>query len=50
MAVDPVCKMEVNENEAAGSIEHEGKKVYFCSEDCKKEFQENPEQFTEQAA
>ena len=50
MAVDPVCKMEIDEKDATDSIVHEGKKVYFCSEECKKEFQENPEQFTEQAA
>lgn len=50
MVVDPVCKMEINESEAVDSIVHEGKKLYFCSEDCKKEFQENPEQFIEQAA
>jgi YHS domain-containing protein len=26
-------------------VEHEGKKVYFCCEDCAKEFQANPEKF-----
>jgi YHS domain-containing protein len=50
MAVDPVCKMDVNEAESTESMEHEGKKVYFCSEDCKKQFQDDPELFTEQAA
>ena len=26
-------------------VEYEGKKVYFCCEDCKAQFQENPEKY-----
>ena len=29
--VDPVCKSKVEEEKAAHSSEHKGKKVYFCS-------------------
>jgi len=34
MAVDPVCGMHVEEDEAAIKIEHRAKTVYFCSRHC----------------
>lgn len=37
MPVDPVCRMEVDRNEAV-TIEYEGKIVYFCSEGCRDVF------------
>jgi Cu+-exporting ATPase len=43
MAIDPICGMNVNEEEAAGVSEYKGKKYYFCSTGCKKKFDENPE-------
>lgn len=46
--IDPVCGMQVEEQEAAGKSRHEGRDYYFCSEGCKREFEENPEQFTQQ--
>jgi len=30
MAIDPVCKMEVEESKAAATSEYKGKKYYFC--------------------
>jgi len=45
MAKDLVCGMEVKETEAAGASECKGKKYYFCSEFCKKEFDRNPEKY-----
>ncbi|MCJ7582888.1 MAG: copper ion binding protein, partial [Candidatus Aminicenantes bacterium] len=43
MAIDPICGMNVNEEEAAGVSEYKGKKYYFCSTGCKKKFEKNPE-------
>ena len=43
MEKDPVCGMQV-EPEAAGKSEYQGKTVYFCSEGCKRRFDEKPEQ------
>ena len=40
--VDPVCKSKLEEEKAAHSSEHEGKKVYFCSPECKETFEKNP--------
>ena len=45
MATDPVCGMEVNPEEAAGSSEYRGQTYYFCNPNCKERFDEDPEQF-----
>ena len=42
---DPVCGMEINENH--DSLEHKGKKYYFCCASCRWAFENNPDQFTE---
>ncbi len=45
MAIDPVCKMEVKESEAAATSEYKGKKYYFCSVACKNSFDQDPEKY-----
>lgn len=45
MAIDPVCGMEVDEKTAPQSILHDGDRYYFCSNDCKEEFEESPEEY-----
>lgn len=45
MAIDPVCKMEVDENSAAGISEYNGKKYYFCAPGCKVSFDKDPEKY-----
>ena len=45
MAIDPVCKMEVKESEAAATSEYQGEKYYFCAVACKKAFDQNPEKY-----
>jgi len=45
MAIDPVCKMEVNEAQAAAKSEYEGKTYYFCSPGCKRTFDQDPARF-----
>lgn len=42
MAKDPVCGMQVDERNAAGQAEHQGKRYYFCSAGCQQKFQQNP--------
>ena len=44
-ALDPVCGMTVDPNNAAGSFEYQGKTYYFCSTHCLHRFRENPESF-----
>ena len=45
---DPVCNMEVDEQTAAGRSQYQGQDYYFCSDDCKQNFDRNPEQYAEQ--
>jgi Cu+-exporting ATPase len=45
MAIDPVCKMQVDEKTAAATSEYKGKKYYFCSVGCKKAFDQKPEKY-----
>jgi len=47
MAIDPVCKMEVDERTAQFKSEYRGKKYYFCAPGCKRIFEKNPEKYTE---
>lgn len=43
--VCPVSGKEINKSEAKGSYEYKGKTYYFCCENCKKQFVENPEEY-----
>ncbi len=45
MERDPVCGMEVDKQTAKATSTREGKTFYFCSEACKKAFDQNPTQF-----
>ena len=45
MAIDPVCGMEVDERTTKDKAQHEGTTYYFCSKDCKDEFQAAPEDY-----
>ena len=45
MAIDPVCDIEVDEEEAEFKTEYKGKTYYFCAPGCKTKFEENPEKF-----
>ena len=45
MAIDPVCKMTVEEKTAAAVSEYKGQKYYFCAVGCKKAFDQDPEKY-----
>ena len=45
IAIDPVCKMKIDDNKAAAKSEYKGKKYYFCAQGCKKAFDKNPEKY-----
>jgi Cu+-exporting ATPase len=47
MAKDPICGMEVKEEEAAATYEYKGKTYYFCAVGCKERFAQDPERFLE---
>jgi Cu+-exporting ATPase len=43
--IDPVCKMKVLPQTAAGHYDYQGKTYYFCATRCLERFRANPEQF-----
>lgn len=45
MAIDPVCKMEVDEKTAKFKTEYKGETYYFCAPGCKRAFEGNPEKY-----
>ena len=50
VAVDPVCKMEVCEKEAATrSMKYNDKTYYFCTSGCRVAFQKGPERYLQRA-
>jgi YHS domain-containing protein len=47
MAIDPICKMTVDEETAKWKSSYKGKEYYFCAPGCKAEFEKNPEKYAE---
>jgi YHS domain-containing protein len=45
MAIDPVCKMEVDEEHAAATYDYKGQTYYFCAPGCKTTFEKDPEKY-----
>ncbi len=50
MTTDPVCGMKVDEKKSEFNTQFAGKKYSFCSENCKQEFDADPDEFVETAA
>jgi YHS domain-containing protein len=47
-AQDPICGMTVDEKKAAAAgrtSQYQGRKYYFCADDCKKSFDANPAKY-----
>jgi YHS domain-containing protein len=42
---DPVCGMVIDPETAAGSTTYESQEVYFCSDQCRREFEASPAHF-----
>ncbi len=45
MAIDPICKMEVDEKNAKHTSDYKGKKYYFCAASCKTKFDQQPDKY-----
>jgi len=51
MTTDPVCGMEIDEKRTHEfQSQFAGKKYFFCSEDCRNEFEADPSGYLETAA
>lgn len=48
MAKDVVCGMDVDPESVAATSEYEGETFYFCSEGCKRRFDQDPERYVGQ--
>lgn len=48
--VDPVCGMELDPGQIEAQSRYQGKAYYFCSAECKRLFDENPEAYAGNAA
>ena len=46
LPVDPVCRMVVDPDRAAGRLSYDGSTYFFCSLSCAGEFARQPERFT----
>lgn len=42
MVTDPVCGMQIAQDEAAGTIDYQGTTFYFCSRACHDAFEADP--------
>lgn len=43
--VDPVCGMELQPGQIEAQTQYKGKGYSFCSEECRRIFEENPEEY-----
>ncbi len=48
IAIDPICKMDVDTATAELVSDFEGKRYYFCNQYCLDTFEKNPEQYRDQ--
>lgn len=44
-ATDPVCHMKVDKNKTSYSSEYQGTKYFFCSQNCKNQFDLSPKDY-----
>ncbi len=45
MVKDPVCGMQVDDTTAKFQTNYQGRTYVFCSEECKRKFDQNPQQY-----
>ena len=50
MAIDPVCKMAVDEKAPGGKAQYWGKHFYYCSKNCRVSFRRDPQKYVPESA
>ncbi|PYX50128.1 MAG: hypothetical protein DMG79_06750 [Acidobacteria bacterium] len=50
MTTDPVCGMKVDDKNPEFQAMFAGKKYTFCSEECRKTFEQQPDEYVQTAA
>jgi P-type Cu+ transporter len=48
--IDPVCKMTIDDKEAASTSEYKGATYYFCALQCKESFDKNPDAYMQKGS
>ncbi|WP_292376408.1 YHS domain-containing protein [Methanosarcina sp. UBA411] len=43
--LDPICNMDVTERDVTYKSDYRGRTYYFCSYECMKRFQDDPEKY-----
>ena len=46
----PVCGMEMDPDDVVSETNYEGKSYYFCSDECRKTWDADPERYASEAA
>ncbi len=46
---DPVCGMQIEQEKAAATLEYRGVRYWFCSEACRKRFEQDPAKYARPA-
>ncbi|UCE93189.1 MAG: YHS domain-containing protein [Flavobacteriaceae bacterium] len=47
MKQDPVCRMEIDEKDAAASLQYDGKIYFFCAESCRDSLTADPKKYND---
>lgn len=45
VVTDPVCGMQFESGQAVAQTNYKGRAYFFCSDDCRQTFEENPEEY-----
>ena len=48
--IDPVCEMTIDRDTAAGESQYQERTFYFCSAECKRQFDAAPDRFAATAS
>jgi YHS domain-containing protein len=49
MHTDPVCGMQVDDQKSTAKSQFQGQNYHFCSEECKRKFDQQPQQYASKA-
>jgi P-type Cu+ transporter len=50
MHTDPVCGMQVDDQKSTAKSQFQGNTYHFCSDDCKRKFDQQPQQFASRSS
>jgi YHS domain-containing protein len=48
MTKDPICGRQIDENTVISKTNYQGREYRFCSQDCKRKFDQHPDRYIQQ--